>query len=222
MDPSSLEVDGFGPDHVDELSCMQNNQGKRVLLRELLDISPLLSEAAGAIVDDTFTRCFKSNPPETWNWNLYLFPLWCLGVLVRYLVLFPIRLRTMKGKERLVPKLGMRYYRPFRVCDKISDVAYRRKLPEGWKIHNPFHVPANVVPEEQLEVEELDEILVPEQILAHKERKVKGKVARRYLVKFKDYSPMDAKWIKEAELVDSPQLLRLYLEAFQLQPTVTR
>ncbi|MCO5562543.1 hypothetical protein L7F22_016171 [Adiantum nelumboides] len=38
-----------------------------------------------------------------------------------------------------------------------------------------------MVPEEQPEVEELDEILVPEQILAHKDRKVRGKVARRYL-----------------------------------------
>ncbi|MCO5579505.1 hypothetical protein L7F22_033360 [Adiantum nelumboides] len=45
-------------------------------------------------------------------------------------------LRKIKGKERLFPKLGMRYYGPFQVCDKISDVAYSLKLPEGWKIHN--------------------------------------------------------------------------------------
>lgn len=40
---------------------------------------------------DSFTRCFKSNTPEPWNWNLYLAPLWCLGVIVRYGILFPIR-----------------------------------------------------------------------------------------------------------------------------------
>ncbi|MCO5609155.1 hypothetical protein L7F22_063377 [Adiantum nelumboides] len=124
------------------------------------------------------------------------------------------RLRKMKGKERLFPKLGMRYYGPFQICDKISDVAYRLKLPEGWKIHNAFHVsllrpfvgdvPEDMVPEEQPEVEELDEILVLEQILAHKDRKVRGKVARRYLVKFKNYSPMDAKWMEEVELVQRP------------------
>ncbi|MCO5553469.1 hypothetical protein L7F22_006990 [Adiantum nelumboides] len=141
------------------------------------------------------------------------------------------RLRKMKGKERLFPKLDMRYYGLFQVCDKISDVAYRLKLPEGWKIHNAFHVsllrpfvgdvPGDIVPEEQPEVEELNKILVPKQMLAHKDRKVRGKVARRYLVNFKNYSPMDAKWMEEAELVDSPQLLQLYLEAFQLQPTVT-
>ncbi|MCO5572818.1 hypothetical protein L7F22_026577 [Adiantum nelumboides] len=124
------------------------------------------------------------------------------------------RLRKVKDKERLFLKLDMRYYVPFQVCDKISDVAYRLKLPEGWKIYNAFHlsllrpfvgdVPEDMVPvEKQPEVEELDEILVPEQILTHKDRKIRGKVARRYLVKFKNYSPMDTKWMEEAELVDS-------------------
>ncbi|KAL2649867.1 hypothetical protein R1flu_017995 [Riccia fluitans] len=62
------------------------------LLRDILDISPTLSEAASAIIDDSFTRCFKSNSPEPWNWNIYLFPLWILGVIMRYCILFPIRL----------------------------------------------------------------------------------------------------------------------------------
>ncbi|KAJ7524738.1 hypothetical protein O6H91_17G018600 [Diphasiastrum complanatum] len=63
----------------------------KLLLSNLLDISPVLTEVASAIIDDSFTRCFKSNPPERWNWNLYLFPLWCLGVVVRYGILFPVR-----------------------------------------------------------------------------------------------------------------------------------
>ncbi|KAL9996219.1 putative glycerol-3-phosphate 1-O-acyltransferase [Helianthus debilis subsp. tardiflorus] len=47
---------------------------EKLRLRDLLDISPTLREAGGAIVDDSFTRCFKSNPSEPWNWNVYLFP----------------------------------------------------------------------------------------------------------------------------------------------------
>ncbi|MCO5574576.1 hypothetical protein L7F22_028364 [Adiantum nelumboides] len=70
-----------------------------------------------------------------------------------------------------------------KILDKISDVTYRLKLPEGWKICNAFHVsllrsfvgevPEDLPNEEQREVEELDEILVLEQILAHKERKTR-------------------------------------------------
>ena len=82
-------------------------------------------------------------------------------------------------------------------------------------------MPEDLVQEEQSEVEELDEILIPKQILAHKDRKVKGKVARRFLVKFKNYPPMDAIWMGEAELADLPQLLQLYRDAFLLEPTVT-
>ncbi|CAN1190723.1 Glycerol-3-phosphate acyltransferase 9 [Linum perenne] len=74
----------------------------KIRLRQLLDISPALKEAAGAIVDVSwvlpllmgsysFTRCFKSNPAEPWNWNLYLFPLWRCGVVIRYGLLFPLR-----------------------------------------------------------------------------------------------------------------------------------
>lgn len=33
----------------------------------------------------------QETPSDPWNWNVYLFPLWVLGVAVRYLVLFPLR-----------------------------------------------------------------------------------------------------------------------------------
>ncbi|KAH7445295.1 hypothetical protein KP509_01G001400 [Ceratopteris richardii] len=140
------------------------------------------------------------------------------------------RLRKSKGKECLFPKLSMRYYAPFQVSEKINDVAYRLKLPDSWKIHNAFHVsllrpfvgnvPEDMPLDDQPEVEELDEILIPEQIVVHKERKVKGKVVRRYLVKFRNYSPMDAKWMEEEELADFPQILQLYKEVFLLESTM--
>ncbi|MCO5586361.1 hypothetical protein L7F22_040301 [Adiantum nelumboides] len=82
------------------------------------------------------------------------------------------KLTKMKGKERLFSKLNMRYYGPFHICDRISDVAYKLKLPESWKIHDAFHVsllkpyvgdvPEDMPAEDQPEVEALDEMLVPE------------------------------------------------------------
>ncbi|XP_021903758.1 glycerol-3-phosphate acyltransferase 3 isoform X1 [Carica papaya] len=90
---SSSELDLDRPNIEDYLpsgSSIQEPHGK-LRLRDLLDISPTLTEAAGAIVDDSFTRCFKSIPPEPWNWNIYLFPLWCFGVLIRHFILFPVR-----------------------------------------------------------------------------------------------------------------------------------
>ena len=50
------------------------------------------------------------------------------------------RLKKRKGKESLFTKLSMRYYGPFQVLQKISEVAYRLKLPDHWKIHNALHV----------------------------------------------------------------------------------
>ncbi|MCO5579437.1 hypothetical protein L7F22_033292 [Adiantum nelumboides] len=74
-------------------------------------------------------------------------------------------------------------------------------------------VPDTGEPDEQPEVEE-KEILVPEQILAHKDTKNKGKVRRQFLVKFKNYPALDAKWMEEEDLADTPQIVNLYLEAW--------
>jgi hypothetical protein len=36
-------------------------------------------------------------------------------------------------------KLAPRRYGPFHITSKVSDVAYRLKIPDKWKIHNVFH-----------------------------------------------------------------------------------
>ncbi|MCO5600263.1 hypothetical protein L7F22_054373 [Adiantum nelumboides] len=136
------------------------------------------------------------------------------------------RLRKKKGKERLFSKLSMRYYGPFQITERINDVSFRLRLPDTSKIHNAFHVsllkpfrgdvPDDGEPHEQPKVEENEEILVLEQILAHNDMKTKGKVRRRFLVKFKNYPALDAKWMEEEDLADTPQIVKLYLEAFGL------
>ncbi|MCO5564294.1 hypothetical protein L7F22_017954 [Adiantum nelumboides] len=129
------------------------------------------------------------------------------------------RLRKKKGKERPFPKLSMRYYGPFQITERINDVSFRLRLPDTWKIHNAFHVsllkpfkgdvPDDGEPDEQPEAEENEEFLFAEQILAHKDTKNKGKVRRRFLVKFKNYPALDAKWMEEEDLADTPQIVKL-------------
>lgn len=54
--------------------------------------SPRLTMRACLVaLQDGFSRCFESSRSQPWNWNLYLWPLWAMGVIVRYFVLFPIR-----------------------------------------------------------------------------------------------------------------------------------
>ncbi|KAM1196992.1 hypothetical protein ACFX2G_008730 [Malus domestica] len=55
-----------------------------------------------------------------------------------YLKLIPYHLRTLAPHN--YHKLQPRYYGPYEVLEKISNVAYKLKLPEGTKIHLVFHV----------------------------------------------------------------------------------
>ena len=45
-------------------------------LRAVFNAQSVLADAAAAMVDDSFLRCFQENHPDPWNWNPYLFPLW--------------------------------------------------------------------------------------------------------------------------------------------------
>ena len=53
--------------------------GPHSLLADMLSVEGVLADAAAAVVDDSFNKCFTSTPSDPWNWNLYLFPLWCAG-----------------------------------------------------------------------------------------------------------------------------------------------
>ncbi|MCO5562077.1 hypothetical protein L7F22_015703 [Adiantum nelumboides] len=136
------------------------------------------------------------------------------------------RLKKQASHKGKVVKLSNRYYGPFKIIDEVNDVTFRLDLPPSWKIHNAFHVsllrpymgppPSEPVTEELPEIEEMEEILEPEQIVHHQERHLKsGKITRKYLVKFKNYSALDAQWMTEQDLRAYPEILDEYLQALQ-------
>ncbi|MCO5581073.1 hypothetical protein L7F22_034949 [Adiantum nelumboides] len=90
------------------------------------------------------------------------------------------RLKKQASHKGKVVKLSNRYYGPFKITDQVNDVTFRLDLPPSWKIHNAFHVsllrpymgppPSEPVTDELPEIEEMEEILEPEQIVHHQER----------------------------------------------------
>ncbi|MCO5609411.1 hypothetical protein L7F22_063637 [Adiantum nelumboides] len=140
------------------------------------------------------------------------------------------RLKKRVGKGKVV-KLSNRFYGPLNITDKVNDLTFRLDLPSNWRIHNAFHIsllrpyvgspPVVSVQEDPPKVDEIEEILQPEQIIHHIERQLKsGRLHRKYLVKFKNYTPLDAKWMTESDLRDYPDILHNYVDALQLRSTV--
>jgi hypothetical protein len=131
-----------------------------------------------------------------------------------YLMLQPYRQSTLRrsGAEKLKP----RYYGPFRIIKRVGEVAYELELPADSRIHNVFHVSRlkkalgqHVVPSAVLPP--LDDegklILVPESILDYRERQLRRRTIREYLVKWKDLPVEDATW--EDETILQHPVLRL-------------
>jgi len=132
-----------------------------------------------------------------------------------FLRLQPYRQSSLKGSG--AEKLKPRFYGPYRVSRRVGEVAYELVLPEGSKIHNVFHVSCLKKALGQhvtasAELPPLDEegqlILNPEEILDVRERKLRSRVIREYLVRWKDLPVEDATWEREQVLQGSaPKLL---------------
>lgn len=120
------------------------------------------------------------------------------------------------GTRKLLP----RYVGPYKVVQRIGEVAYKLKLPARLKMHDIFHisllkpfksdgrVPA--VPEKiDLTTGELDYTV--EDILMHRERRTGGRTVTTYLVKYADLGPEYNAWVPEKRLLrDCPAVLQKY------------
>ena len=129
-----------------------------------------------------------------------------------YLMLQPYRQSTLRksGSEKLKP----RYYGPFRIIRRVGEMAYELELPTDSRVHYVFHVsrlkkalgqhfvPSTVLPS-------LDDegklVLVPECIIDSRERQLRRRTIREYLVKWRDLPKEDATWEGE-DILQYPTL----------------
>jgi hypothetical protein len=137
-----------------------------------------------------------------------------VGDLV-FLRLQPYRQSSLKrsGAEKLKPK----FYGPYRVIRRVGEVAYELELPEGSKIHNVFHVSClKKAVGQQVNISEelppLDEEgqleLVPEEVLEQRERRLRSRVIRECLVRWRGLPVEDATWEGE-HILQHPGLMLL-------------
>ena len=136
--------------------------------------------------------------------------------------------RKSSLKQKGAEKLKRRFYGPYKVIRKVGEVAYELELPKESKIHNVFHVSSlkktlgqHIAP--STELPPLDDegllVLIPEQILQVRERKLRNRVIREYLVKWKELSMEDA--TREGEQVlQHPSLHLLEDKQFQAGRTI--
>jgi hypothetical protein len=103
----------------------------------------------------------------------------------------------MREAEKLKP----RFYRPYRIQRRIGEVAYELELPKRCRVHNIFHVSClkkalgqHVVTSTKLPPldEEEQLVLIPEEILEGRERRLRNRTIKVYLVKWKDLLIEDA------------------------------
>ncbi|XP_059064689.1 uncharacterized protein LOC131856783 [Cryptomeria japonica] len=98
---------------------------------------------------------------------------------------------------------------PYQVLRRVGEVAYEVELPPGGKIHNVFHVSClkkalgqhiTVSPDLPPMDAEGKLTLVPEEILEVRERQLRSKMIREYLVRWRNLPVEDATWEGEAIL----------------------
>ncbi len=124
----------------------------------------------------------------------------------------------LSGEKKFRPKkkLAAKWAGPFELIEKISDTAFRVRLPPKWRIHDVFHI-ANFWPavvskdfdmREEIQpppdvIEGMDEYEV-ESILKRRTNKKTKEI--EYLVMWKGY-PDDVSWEREENLKNCEEMV---------------
>eukprot|EP00253_Pinus_taeda_P027271 PITA_27271 len=115
-------------------------------------------------------------------------------------------------------KLALKFYGPYQINKKISQVAYSLNLLEKSRVHNVFHVSClkralGDHQSSQTTLPSLDDeervILEPKGIITTRERKLRSRVIKDYLIKWKDLAEEEASWGTEAFRQQHPSLRML-------------
>ena len=121
---------------------------------------------------------------------------------------------TIVTEQKRAEKLKPRFYGPYRVIRRVGQVAYELELPQGSKIHNIFHVSClkKALGQQVTVTDELpptdDEghvVLQPEAIIDTRERQLRSRTVREFLVRWKNLSDEDATWESE-KILQHPSL----------------
>jgi hypothetical protein len=126
-----------------------------------------------------------------------------VGDLV-FLRLQPYKQSSLKksGAEKLKP----RFYGPYRIMRRVGEVAFELELPEGSKVHNVLHVSCLkkamgqfISTSEELPPsgEEGQLELVLEEVLEFREQKLRSRVIRECLIRWRGLPIEDASWESE-------------------------
>ena len=95
------------------------------------------------------------------------------------------------------------------MLQRIGDLANKLELPSHVQVHNVFHVSLlkPFVPDNFLRISSsipIDETgtfeMVPEYLLESREKKLRGRTIREFLVKWNNYPIDDASWVSQEEL----------------------
>lgn len=123
-EPNELEEQRFQRTVEDKLIDRLKSAGSKAF--HMSDIVSFVSQGIQTVANDDFSKCFQSHPRDAWNFNFYLYPLWLLGVVFRYAILFPVRLvLLLTGLLLLIPILLLL---PAVLPDKGTRARYQRMI----------------------------------------------------------------------------------------------
>lgn len=125
--------------------------------------------------------------------------------------------------ETETSRLQHRFLGPYRIVEQVSPVSYRLALPRSVKLHDVFHVdllraykdprsefPARSSPAPVIRLPDGDTAYIVDDIIDSRQRRVRGKLVREYLVLWRGFPESEATWEPSANLTECADMIADY------------